>query len=72
MPAARHQIGEADLIDLRQVRVLDPFAVRRFDYLLDIDFAPAEIGKRDLGVVPVGADANAVVDRPATTFRRRV
>lgn len=58
MPAARHQIGETDLVDLSQIRVLDPFAVRRLDHLLDIDLAPAKIGKRDLGVMPVGAEAS--------------
>src|ERR1035441_10584396 len=63
MAAAGHKIGKADLIDLAQVRMLDPLTVGRFNYFLDIDLAPAKIGKRDLGIVPVGAEPLGVIAR---------
>jgi hypothetical protein len=45
---APHQVGEANFLDPAQVWKIDPVTVARFDYLLDVEVAPAHVNQLDL------------------------
>src|SRR5258708_3634579 len=65
--AAGHQVREADLVHLAEIRMLDPLAVGRLDDLLDIELAPADVGERDFFLMPVDAETVGVIaDEPGS------
>src|SRR5262249_35078556 len=59
VPAAGHQVGETDLVDLREIRVLDPVAYR--DDAIDVELEPAHVGNRDVVLGEVAGGPGGVV-----------
>ena len=61
--AARHQIDEADFIDLAQVHLVEDRAGGHG--AVDIELDPAHVGERELGVEPVAYRAVCpIADQP--------
>jgi hypothetical protein len=61
--AAGHQVDEANLVDLAQIRTLDDVAGG--DDALDVELEPANIGNVEFGDQPVSrAAVRAITDQP--------
>src|SRR3954470_4962432 len=65
VPASRHEIGKADLIDLTEIGMLDPCADRHD--ARDVEFQPADISDRDVAQVEVRLRTRGMIaDEPGT------
>src|SRR5882672_8665407 len=65
MPASRHEVGKADLIDLAQIGVVDPHADSHDSR--DVELQPAYVSQRDVGLVEIRLFARRVIaDQPGT------
>src|SRR6185312_1215568 len=62
MAAARREIGEADLIDLAEIELVDQGSDR--DHTFDVEFDPAHVRKRDLAQKPVARRAGRTIADP--------
>src|SRR5580765_6367556 len=65
MPASRHEVGKADLVDLAQIGMLDPHADGHD--ARDVELQPADISERDVALVEIRLLARrAIADQPRT------
>ena len=70
MTAPRHQVGEADLVDLAQIGMIDPVADG--DDTLDVEFDPADVRNRDVCLIEVGRrTCRAIAKSNVRTASRR-